>query len=185
MAKGRLGGALHGGGGRWRLARLVAGAASGAMAACSSPALTSDEARARLAEHRGLLAAARAQWTAAAPGEYELVQARLCECAPEWMRASRVVVRRPAPGVGAAGELIVSVADTEPGAPVSAERAGAVRGVAGLFAVVEDAIAREAAQLVVTYDPAYGYPTRIYIDYRADVADDELLLTASRLQPLR
>ncbi|MEW6497911.1 MAG: DUF6174 domain-containing protein [Cyanobacteriota bacterium] len=53
-----------------------------------------------------------------------------------------------------------------------------------LFDFVEDAIAREAEGLSVTYHPTLGYPTQIGIDYDQLTADDEISVTIENLQPL-
>jgi Family of unknown function (DUF6174) len=45
--------------------------------------------------------------------------------------------------------------------------------VDGLFELVESALARHV-QVRVEYDAKLGYPTRIYIDYDANLIGDEL-----------
>ncbi|MFL9455775.1 MULTISPECIES: DUF6174 domain-containing protein [Nostocales] len=46
-----------------------------------------------------------------------------------------------------------------------------------LFDAIEDAITRNADSLKVEYDPTFGYPTQINIDYSSQMADEELFLT--------
>jgi len=53
-----------------------------------------------------------------------------------------------------------------------------------LFDFIEDALAREAEGLSVTYHPTFGYPTQIGIDYDQLTADDEISVTIENLQPL-
>ena len=55
--------------------------------------------------------------------------------------------------------------------------------VDGLFGLIETALQRQA-QVRADYDPALGYPTRIYIDYDSDLIGDELDLRLTRLDPL-
>ena len=57
--------------------------------------------------------------------------------------------------------------------------------IAKLFDVIEDAIAKEAEDLSVTYHPTLGYPTQISINYEAYTADDEISFTVENLQPLK
>jgi hypothetical protein len=57
--------------------------------------------------------------------------------------------------------------------------------IAKLFDVIEDAIAKEAEDLLVTYHPTLGYPTQISIDYDQWMADDEISFTIENLQPLK
>ena len=56
--------------------------------------------------------------------------------------------------------------------------------IAKLFDVVEDAIAKEAEDLSVTYHPTLGYPTEIAIDYDAWTVHDELSITVENFQAL-
>lgn len=46
-----------------------------------------------------------------------------------------------------------------------------------LFDAIQDAIDRGADRIDVDYDPTYGYPTNVYIDYDRRVFDEELSLT--------
>ena len=46
-----------------------------------------------------------------------------------------------------------------------------------LFDAIQDAIDRRADYIGVDYDPTYGFPTSVYIDYDRRVADEELSLT--------
>ncbi len=44
---------------------------------------------------------------------------------------------------------------------------------------------KDAAEVTVTYDSTYGYPTTIYIDGSKQIADDELSLSVSGLEKLQ
>ena len=54
-----------------------------------------------------------------------------------------------------------------------------------LFALIDSALVRDAAQVTVQFDEALGYPTQLYIDEDLRIADEELGITASdvRSQP--
>ena len=54
-----------------------------------------------------------------------------------------------------------------------------------LFGVVQAALDRRAQGILVTYDPTFGYPTRISIDENKVAVDDELSLTISRFEVLK
>jgi hypothetical protein len=45
-----------------------------------------------------------------------------------------------------------------------------------LFDAIQDGIDRRADRIDVDYDPTYGYPTNVFIDYDRNIADEELLL---------
>jgi len=53
-----------------------------------------------------------------------------------------------------------------------------------LFSELESDSVREADKLTVTYDPTYGYPAQIDIDFIERAMDDELHLTVSALELL-
>lgn len=117
------------------------------------------------------LAGARDRWLAQGGDSYTYQLTRECLC------------------VLSGRELTVTV---ENGQVVSATDAGAqsavemalfsyLQTVPDLFDLIDDAIRRGVAAFMVSYDPIYGYPTRIEIDYSAAVADDEISLTARDL----
>ena len=55
--------------------------------------------------------------------------------------------------------------------------------IEGLFALIQDAISRNAASIEVTYDETYGYPSELFIDYDERMADEEDRFTISSLTP--
>ena len=54
----------------------------------------------------------------------------------------------------------------------------------GLFAELEAGLNGGADNVVVTYDPTYGFPTEVTIDFEEQAADDELYLTLSNFEEL-
>ena len=80
-------------------------------------------------------------------------------------------------------DTVFSAILVETGAPV--EQTFRARTIDELFEVIEDAIAQEADQLDVEYDEAFGYPSRIYVDYRINVIDEERTFVAENLRSLR
>jgi hypothetical protein len=53
-----------------------------------------------------------------------------------------------------------------------------------LFSELESDSIKEADKLTVTYDPTYGFPNEINIDFIELAIDDELYLSASAFEPL-
>ncbi len=53
-----------------------------------------------------------------------------------------------------------------------------------LFNIIKDAIQRNADEILITYDPTLGYPTRVEIDYQKILADDEITYTVKDLSKL-
>ena len=53
-----------------------------------------------------------------------------------------------------------------------------------IFAELDSDSVREADKLTVTYEPTYGLPSEIYIDFIERAIDDELSITVSAFEPL-
>jgi hypothetical protein len=53
-----------------------------------------------------------------------------------------------------------------------------------IFAELASASVQEAERLEVAYDPTYGFPTEVTIDFVEQVADDELYLSVTGFEPL-
>jgi hypothetical protein len=102
--------------------------------------------------------------------DYEYVYRRSCECKPQTMEPARVEVR---------SSVVAAVTYRNTGQ--AAASILAYPTIDGLFDLIEDAIDRGAAGLMVSYDGVFGYPTEISIDYDLEVADDEFSVQASDL----
>jgi len=114
----------------------------------------------------------RRQWERLGFDAYEYDLAIFCFC--PHIDPVRVQVR---------ADTVFSVTLVETGAPV--EDPFRARTIDELFDVIEDAVAQEANQLDVEYDEAFGYPSRIYVDYRINVIDEERTFVAENLRSLR
>ncbi len=114
----------------------------------------------------------RRQWERLGIDTYEYDLTIFCFC--PHVDPVRVQVR---------ADTVFSVILVETGAPV--EEPFRARTIDELFDVIEDAVAQKADQLDVEYDEAFGYPSRIYVDYRITIADEEMTFVAENLRPLR
>jgi hypothetical protein len=54
-----------------------------------------------------------------------------------------------------------------------------------VFGLIERAEGAKSEKVAVNYDPQLGYPTRISIDYRATMQDDEVNYTISKFEELK
>ncbi len=116
------------------------------------------------------LDAAMARWEAAELDGYSMTLRRICFCpTPDYTGPFTVAVRD--------GEVASVTLD---GTAVPAERGMSVED---LFDLLEDAYAREAEVVEVTFDEALGYPTAINIDYSSMMADEEIAYGVSDLKP--
>ena len=96
---------------------------------------------------------------------------RLCFCpSPDYTGPFEVTVRG---GDVSAVRLNGSAVDAERGVSVEA-----------LFALIDDAYARGAAEVELAFHPELGYPTSIGIDYDRQMADEEIGYRVSDLARL-
>lgn len=109
------------------------------------------------------LVAARARWNSNGVSNYVVTARTLCFCVLGGQPV-RVSVRNGA---------VTSVVVIATGQPVDAALTSVYRPIESLFDVLEDAVQRRAHRIEVTYDKQYGYPTRFFIDYLENAADEE------------
>jgi hypothetical protein len=117
------------------------------------------------------LIAARALWRARGSDSYTYTVNRSCFC----VLGGQTVTVTVSAGAVTAAEYETS------GAAVDKALLTYVSTVPDLFDLIQDALDAEPAQFAATYDPVYGYPTRIEIDYSANTVDDELAISARNL----
>ena len=126
-----------------------------------------------LSEAARQLQAAETKWQQIKPVHYAYTLQRSCFCTPEVRKPIEIRVFR--------GK--VQQATVLPnGTPLPADRQASALTIDDLFLKIHDAIDRNAASLSVTYDPQYGFPTNISIDYERMMADEELALSASNFK---
>jgi len=120
---------------------------------------------------RDTLTTARARWDATSGPAYSFTISRGCEC----VLGGRLMT------VTVTNGLVASAAYIDSGSSVESALLSYVYTVPDLFDLIQDALDRHAAHLAVSYDPTYGYPTHIEIDYSVTTADDELVMDARNL----
>ena len=121
----------------------------------------------------------RARWQAAGIDDYEYSYQRVCECHPD-IPADTIITVRDGTVVAVRYAREDYVADVE----LAADRVRWFRTIEDLFWLVESAES-QGALLRVAYDPRYGFPAAIYVDYLADVVGDELDLRVTSFTPAR
>ena len=126
-----------------------------AAAGCEAPTAPGD---------RGLLADARARWQAQGSDSYTFELNRGCFCVLGG-RQVQVTVKAGA---------VTWAEYRDSGLAVEQTLLTYLPTVPDLFDLIQDALDRKAASFWVEYDPTYGYPTLIQIDYSATAADDEI-----------
>jgi hypothetical protein len=121
------------------------------------------------------LAEARALWKARGSDSYTIELNRSCFCVLAGRRMT-VTVK---------GGAVVGADYLEPSGPVDQALLTYVPTVSDLFDLIQDALDKKAASFLASYDPIYGFPTRIEVDYSANIRDDEMAISASGYAPLR
>jgi hypothetical protein len=96
---------------------------------------------------------------------YRITYQRECFCGSEFTMPTEIEVR---------GGAIETANYADRNDPIPAYVQAKLPTVDALFAIIADAIDREADLLDVVYDPSRGYPTRVAVDYRFNTADDEV-----------
>jgi hypothetical protein len=133
-----------------------------ALAACQTPTAPND---------REGLFEARARWNANGSDSYRFEINRGCFC----VLAGRRV------GVTVQNGAVVAAEYLDDREPVEPTLLPYIPTVLDLFDLIADALDRRAVSFVTSYDPIYGYPSSIEIDYSATAVDDEIHLTARDL----
>lgn len=133
-----------------------------AGAACEAPTAPGE---------RDSLASARARWSATSSPSYSYKVNRACEC----VLGGRLIA------VTVNNGSVVSAAYVDSRSAVEQALLTYVLTVPDLFDLIQDALDRRAVYLAVTYDPTFGYPTHIEVDYSANTVDDEVVMSAREL----
>ncbi len=127
-----------------------------------------DDRRSTLAAFRS----ARQKWAGARLLDYRYTYRKLCFCAPPVRAPVRIRVR---------GGRVVEVSLVETGTAVPIQ---GYPSVDALFDLIQAALDGRAAEIRAQYDGRWGYPTDLYIDRDRGIADEELRIEASALEPL-
>lgn len=113
---------------------------------------------------------AQQRWETRRPAAYQYTIYRGCECLPEMIGPVIVLVD----GATVTRRYVATNAEVSP------TYADLFPTIDGLFEIIEDARRQDAARIEVDYDATYGFPTRVSIDYHREMADDEIVYTASQ-----
>lgn len=112
----------------------------------------------------------RTRWGQQKPSNYEFTFQRICYCGDLYVKPARILVR---------ADTLHSLTYIASGEAVPLEYQYAFPIIDSLFSEIEQAIKFKADSLYVDYDESFGIPTAVYIDYRYQMADDELSLVVT------
>jgi len=122
------------------------------------------------------LARNRERWQAAGIDHYRFELSVLCFCPFSPQMPLRIEV---------IGGQVVSLTYNDGNPVPESEWAtfSAYTTIDALFAYTEQAV-RKADEIRITYDPSYGFPSQVQIDFVKNAVDDELALRAENFQAL-
>ena len=122
------------------------------------------------------LEANRDKWTRSGfGGSYSMQMRRICFCVPDYLNPVNIDV---------SNFEFASVTDAGSGEPVELGRVTGYHTVSSLFDFIERALDLQAANVYVTYDETYGYPTMVSVDWDVCLADEETGYAITELEPL-
>ena len=104
------------------------------------------------------------RWQRSGITDYDYTGAWSCFCPQEYLAEVAVTVR---------GGVVTSVEFAGEEFTVAPPLPERFVPVEELFALLQDAVTRNAARIEVSYDERYGYPTELFIDYDERMADEE------------
>ncbi len=127
---------------------------------------------------RQSLAQARTRWDSKDVASYSYILELQCFCAPaSELKPVLVTVKN-----GAVASLQYWNENPNNRPPAPASIFGAYDTVEELFALVDDAIDRDADVLQVGYDAEYGFPNAVLVDYEAG-GSEQLLFSVTQFKP--
>ena len=138
------------------------------LAACDNVTGTDDLDRAQRALDRNW-----DRFESTAPLSYSYTVRVSCECTSDVTRPVVVWVDRG---------FVEYLFYEDDGRPVPFSISDSFPSVEQLFDAIQDGIDRDADYIDVEYDPTFGYPRSVFIDYDRRVSDEELSITTRDLE---
>lgn len=168
---------------RQRLAAALLAACLTTAAACSDASgprageQVDDSFAPLAAASQAKLLAARQRWEAAGITHYRFTEQRTCFCSST--RPVRLEVQRKA--AVPHHEAVVSLGYDDAGASVRVESPELYPTVDGLFDLIASSLENDV-ELLVSYHPEYGYPTKVDVEPSQHPVDGGVLYTVSKFE---
>ena len=112
----------------------------------------------------------QARWNAAAIDDYDFIYQRICFCPPPFTTPVLIEVRN-----GAVRSVAYQDSETHLDAPDTTT----YPTIPALFDVLTEADERNAVKITVSFSTELGFPEDVYIDYAANIADEEMAFTVT------
>ncbi len=116
----------------------------------------------------------REKWLAHEISGYEIEMQKICYCIPEVVRMMVFEVN---------DDEVQSVRYADTGEDVDPQHYGEFNTIEGMFSFVEAALGKSPADISIAYNEKYGYIKELSIDFKENIADDEISIIASNMRP--
>lgn len=116
----------------------------------------------------------REKWMSHEISSYQIEMQKICYCVPEVVRMMVFEVE---------GDEVASVKYADTGEDVDPQHYGSFNTIEGMFTFVEKALEKSPADLSIAYDEKYGYIKELSVDFKENIADDEISIIASNMRP--
>jgi len=116
----------------------------------------------------------REKWMAHGISNYEIEMQKICYCVPEVVRMMVFEVEE---------DKVQTVRYADTGEDVDPQHYGDFNTIEGMFSFVEQALEKNPADLSIAYDEKYGYIKELSVDFKENIADDEISIIASNMRP--
>jgi len=116
----------------------------------------------------------REKWMAHGISNYEIEMQKICYCVPEVVRMMVFEVK---------DDKVDTVRYADTGDDVDPQHYGDFNTIEGMFSFVEQALEKNPADLSIAYDEKYGYIKELSVDFKENIADDEISIIASNMRP--
>jgi hypothetical protein len=116
----------------------------------------------------------REKWMGHGISGYEIEMQKICYCVPEVVRMMVFEVE---------DDKVETVRYADTGDDVDPQYYGNFNTIEGMFTFVGQALEKNPADLRITYDKEYGYIKELSVDFKENIADDEITIIASNMRP--
>jgi hypothetical protein len=116
----------------------------------------------------------REKWMQHGISNYEIEMQKICYCVPEVVRMMVFEVE---------DDNVATVLYADTGEAVDPQHYSDFNTIEGMFTFVEQALEKNPADLSIAYDEKYGYIKELNIDFKENIADDEISIIASNMRP--
>jgi hypothetical protein len=134
-----------------------------------TPSTHRDESRYYRAIHKGLNIQAtldrnRARWDQAGVTNYDFTFRWLCHCTPDYVASVNIAVR---------DDKIDAITRLDDGIALDPSLFRSYHTIDGLFDFLQEALDAKPHSISARFEPQFGTPSRAWVDYSAQLADEE------------